>query len=1314
MHDDSHSDEFSGSHVNDNPPEAPMRVFSGAATPIPAVQLLSNGRYHAMITNAGGGYSRWKDIAVTRWREDATRDNWGTFCYLRDVANGEFWSSTCQPTRHPSAAYKANFSEACAAFHCYEQGMDVLTEIAVSPEDDVEVRRIGITNRSGARKVVDLTSYAEVVLAWAAADAAHPAFSNLFVQTEIIREQQAILCNRRSGAAGHAALWMFHLIVPDESVLGDTSYETDRMRFIGRGNSLVNPQAMREVGALPGSEGSVLDPIVAIRCRITLDPEQAATVAFVSGIGESRDACLTLIEKYQDRHFTNRVFDLACTHSRSVLRQLNATRADAQLYDRLADSIIYANASLRADPGILIKNRRGQSGLWGHSISGDLPIVLLQIGEPANIDLVRRLLQAHAYWRLKGLTVDLVICSSEGAGSRQPLHDQIMALITAGTEADLSDQPGGIFVRLVKTLSNEDRILLQSVARVVLDDRGGALADQISRLSLAEAVVPLFTPNRALHAEPAAAVESSRGDLLFFNGLGGFTPDGREYVVAIAPGQVTPAPWVNVLANPSFGAIVSESGCANTWSENAHEFLLTPWSNDPVSDSGGEAFYLRDEETGHFWSPTPWPCRGQGNYICRHGFGYSVFTHTEDDIESELWVYVALDAPIKFAVLKVRNKSSRLRRLSVTAYIEWVLGELRPKSMMHVITEMDPDIGALLARNAYNEEFGERIAFFDVDDATRSFSGDRTEFIGRNGTLTNPAAMSLPQLSGRVGAALDPCAAIRVPFELADGQEREIIFRLGAGQNGDDARHVVQRFRGSAAARGALEVVTNYWKRTLGAVGVETPDPSINVLANGWLVYQTMACRLWGRSAFYQSSGAFGFRDQLQDVMALVHTEPGLVRAHLLLCASRQFKEGDVQHWWHPPMGRGVRTRCTDDFLWLPLATCRYVSSTGDTNVLDESIHFLEGRPLKPEEESYYERPGRSDETATLYEHCVRAVQRGLRFGGHGLPLMGAGDWNDGMNKVGAQGRGESIWLGFFLHDVLMQFADVAQLHGDPAFVDLCRKEAAQLRRNIEQHGWDGEWYRRAYFDNGTPLGSASNPECRIDSIAQSWSVLSGAADAVRSRMAMDALDEHLVHRDDAVIQLLTPPFDKSTPDPGYIKAYVPGVRENGAQYTHAAVWAVMAFAALRDNRRAWELLSIINPVNHAGSAESIAIYKVEPYVVASDVYALPPHTGRGGWTWYSGSAGWMYRLIVESILGLRLEADKLHIEPCIPAHWASLKMNYRYRETVYHITVSQTRAADGVTMLTVDGSQRHDLVIPLVDDRQKHQADLRIRIAHS
>jgi cellobiose phosphorylase len=749
---------------------------------------------------------------------------------------------------------------------------------------------------------------------------------------------------------------------------------------------------------------------------------------------------------------------------------------------------------------------------------------------------------------------------------------------------------------------------------------------------------------------------------------------------------------------------------AYSWSENAHEFRLTPWGNDSVSDSGGEAFYLRDEERGHFWSPTPLPSRGATPYVTRHGFGYSVFEHTERGIRSELWVYVAMDAPIKFAVLKVRNQSSRSRRLSATGYAEWVLGDLRPKSSMHVITEMDPKCGALFARNPYNTEFRDRTAFFDVDDATRTVTGNRTEFLGRNGSLRSPAAMTRTRLSGKVGASLDPCAAIQVSFDLAAGQEREIVFRLGVGRDTDDARSLVHRFRGPTAARGALDGVWQHWKRTLGAVNVETPDPSLNMLANGWLLYQTLACRLWARSATYQSGGAFGFRDQLQDVMALIHAGPHLAREHLLRCAARQFLEGDVQHWWHPPTGRGVRTHCSDDYLWLPLTTCRYVLTTGDTGVLDEPIPFVQGRPVNADEDSYYDLPERSEETKSLYEHCVRAILNSLKFGEHGLPLIGSGDWNDGMNLVGEHGKGESVWLGFFLYDVLMRFAAVANARGDISFVERCQSEAASLRRNLEEHGWDGEWYRRAYFDDGMPLGSSVNPECQIDSIAQSWSVLSGAGDPERSRRAMEAVDKRLVRREHGLIQLLDPPFDQSTLNPGYIKGYAPGVRENGGQYTHAAIWAAMAFARLGDNRRAWELFTMINPVNHARSAAEAATYKVEPYVVAADVYAVPPHTGRGGWTWYTGSAAWMYRLIVESLLGLRLEVNKLRFAPCLPADWEGFKLHYRYRETVYHIAVLQTPAEHGEMRVTVDGIEQHDKTIPLVDDRKEHGVEVRIR----
>ena len=1285
-----------------------MRVFTDPNGPVPEVHLLSNGQYHVAISSAGGGYSRWGNLTVTRWREDPTRDCWGNFCYVRDTESGAVWSTAYQPTRRVSKTYEAIFTQSRAEFRRLDDQIETYTMVTVASDDNLELRRTKITNRSDRPRTIEVTSYAEVVLAPLANDEAHPAFSNLFVQSEIIPHRQAIICTRRRRSAEENPPWLVHMMTCTGETKGETSFETDRMKFLGRGRDTSFPVALDEVGALSNTQGSTLDPIVSIRHTFVLQPNESVQVNIVTGVADTRAGVVEFAEKYRDSNLTDRVFELAWTRGPILLQQLNATEADAQAYGRLAGSIIYASASRRAKASVLIRNRRGQSGLWSYGISGDLPIVLVRIRDHEKIDLVRHAIQAHAYWRMKGLHVDLVIWNEDDSVYRQSLQESILDMLAASTEATFIDRPGGVFVRRGEQMSDEDRLLLQTVARVVLQDDAGSLMDQVNRRGRFEVLIPALRPVKRVNLSTSTSPSSNR-DLAFFNGLGGFSQDGREYVIHQKAGESTPAPWVNVIANSQIGTVVSESGNSYTWSGNSHEFRLTPWNNDAVSDTCGEALYVRDEETGKYWSPSPSPARGKNSYVTRHGFGYSIFDYSEDGIVTELCMYVDVDAPVKFATLKISNQSGRLRQLSVTGYWEWVLGEVRSKSLMHVSTQLDPATNAIFAKNPYSPEFADQVVFVDCSETTRTYTGDRSEFIGRNGSLAAPAAMGRMRLSNRTGAGLDPCAAIQTQFNLDIQQEKTIVFTIGTAGSDDQARDLVQRFRGTSNAFRAIEGVWHYWSQTLGAVYVETPDPSVNFLANGWLLYQTLACRMWARSGFYQSGGAFGFRDQIQDAMAMIHAQPKLLREQLLRAASRQFREGDVQHWWHPPVGRGVRTHFSDDYLWLPLAVCRYVQTTGDTGLLEERVPFLTTRALHADEEANYDLPQVSSDVGSMYEHSIRALDNGLRFGIHGLPLMGCGDWNDGMNLVGQHGKGESVWLGFFLYDILMQFADLAERRGDGSNADRYRLEAGRLRGNIELHAWDGQWYRRAYFDDGTPLGSSENAECQIDSISQSWSILSGAGTQERSQQAMESLDRRLVRRDARLIQLLDPPFDKSDLNPGYIKGYVPGVRENGGQYTHSAVWTVMAFAEMGDYEKAWELFRMINPITHGSTPEAIARYRVEPYVVAADVYAVAPHIGRGGWTWYTGSAGWMYRLITESLLGLELDVDKLRFHPKPPRDWPSYKIHYRYRETFYHITVQNSGGGSNILKLIMDGQQQQEHFVPLVDDRKDHQVEIEL-----
>jgi cyclic beta-1,2-glucan synthetase len=1270
--------------------EPTVRRYVTPQTRSPRTHLLSNGSYSVMVTNAGGGYSRRQNLAMTRWREDITTDAWGSFCYVRDLETGEVWSTTHQPTGRAAEEYEATFAFDRAVWRRLDSQLEIRTEVVVSPEDDVELRRVSITNHSPRGRTVELTSYAEVVLAPADADLAHPAFSNLFVETVAVPERDALICVRRP-RSGTDHAYLIHVLSGRGRIGGPTTFETDRARFIGRGRTIDRPAALFGTEPLSNTTGAVLDPIVSLRQSLRLPPGGTARLAFTTGYADSEEGARRLIEKYHDRRAVARALALASTHSQVEIRHLGLTLEDTMLFQRLAGRLLYGDPRLRL-PDAVTLNQSSQRELWKHGISGDVPILLARLSEHNELQLFRELLKAHEYLRGKGFLFDLVILNMHGTSYRQDFQDALQQIAESGPEQSWIDRPGGVFLRRADLMTPEDQVLLGHL-QVPFDP------------------LPEPTPqSRVAAAKTDPTIQPQRiptGDLEMFNGFGGFAEDGREYLIDVhrTPGVMGPVPWSNVVAYPRFGFAATESGPGCTWSENSHDNRLTPWQNDPVRDPSGEAVFIRDEESGRFWSATPLPS-GEGQpYLVRHGQGYSTWQHTRDGIESTLRVFAPIDQPVKLFELTLRNTSSRPRRFSVTLYVEWVLGENRTRSALQVVTSREPATGAVMARNAFRDAFADRVAFLDLyPGSDRTITGDRSEFIGRNGTLGQPAAMTRVALSNRTGAALDPCGAVQVQVTLAPNEERTTVGMLGEAGDLTEVRALVQRYRDPQAVASASDEARGFWDGILGTLVVKTPDRALDLMLNRWLLYQALSCRIWGRSAFYQSSGAFGFRDQLQDVLALLLSAPQLARQHLVRAASRQFVEGDVQHWWHEPDGQGVRTRCSDDRLWLAYATLQYVNATGDRSVLDELVPFLQGRPLNPDEDEAYERPSVSHVRAPLYEHCVRAVALNLETGPHGLPLIGTCDWNDGMNLVGREGRGESVWLGWFLYSILGPFADLAASCGEPDRAESYRRHRERLAEALEQ-AWDGAWYRRAYFDDGTPLGSASNKECQIDAIAQSWAVLSGCANPARAQQAMQSTDEHLVRRSDGLVLLLTPPFDRMTPNPGYIQGYLPGIRENGGQYTHAALWTALAWIRMGEGGKAGELLSLMNPINHARTSAQVERYRTEPYVVAADVYSHPAHTGRGGWTWYTGSAAWMYRVGVEGLLGISLHGGALRIDPCIPPDWPGYQAHYKSAHAEYQIAVENPDGVSrGVRRVEVDGVEQTGQDISIAADDKVHQ----------
>ena len=1274
----------------------------------PRTAVLSNGSYTVLVTAAGAGTSRWGETVLTRWRSDPSVEAWGTWIYLRDLASGELWSTALEPTGGAEDSCAAVFAPHAVELRRRHGTLHTRTTVAVAADHLVEIRRVTLTNEGDRPRRLWLASYAEVVLAAQGADLRHPAFSRLFVESEFRPAERTLLFQRRRRSPEERPVVLGHTLVLDRRPRPELRWETDRARFLGRGRSRRSPQALDDPErGFTGTAGATLDPVLALGCALDLAPGETVEAIFLTAAGPSETAVLRTLGPLSSPRQIDRVVEQSRVRGEAELRELGIEPGEARQLGDLLSRVLAPREGLRshlAAPAGAI-----EPALWPHGISGDLPILLVRVRDPAGIELVRQALRAQAWWRRRRAGVDLVLLDEVSRGYDRPLADRLQRAVARIGQDGGGRGSGRAFVLGADQLGGRLPELLAS-ARVVLDNAAGPLADQLARGEGGAAALPEFVPVPGALPAPEAPPLARPVGLLADNGLGGFSAGGGEYAIFLPPGRRTPAPWVNVVANPGFGFLVSEAGAGCTWAGNSGEGRLTPWHNDPVADPAGEAVYLRDEETAALWSPTPAPAPAAAPYEVRHAAGRTRFRHRSHGLDQELELFVDPAAPVKLAVLRVRDLWLRPRRLTVTYYAEWVLGAIREHTAPFIVPDYDPDTGALLAWSRAGSAAGRGVAFLAASRRPHGLTADRAEFLGPQGDPARPEGLARIGLSGAVRPGLDPCAALQIHLDLAPGEEAAVHFVLGQGRDRAEALALARRFRAPEAAGAAASESEQGWRLRLGGIRVATPDAGIDRMLNRWLPYQAIACRMWARTALYQSSGAYGFRDQLQDAANLAAVVPDLAREHLLRAAARQFEEGDVLHWWHPETGFGVRSRCSDDLLWLPWACARYVAVTGDRGVLDEQIPFLTAPPLAADE---IERSGRFEtgaSAATLYRHCLRAIARGATRGPHGLPLIGSGDWNDGLNRLGLAGRGESVWLGWFLCAVLRDFAPLCAAAGEPERGAGLKEEAREYARALEEHGWDGAWYRRAYDDEGRPVGSAANDECRIDLIAQAWAVLSGAGDPERCALAMASVRERLLRRDEGLLLLLAPPFDRSDLDPGYIRAYPPGVRENGGQYTHAAVWGAWAFAELGEGDLAVELLRMLLPVERAATPGGAERYQVEPYVAAADVYGVAPHAGRGGWTWYTGAAAWLHRFGLEGILGLRRRGDVLEVEPCIAREWPGFDAEIRAGAAVYEIrVVNPEGVCRGVREVELDGRRLDRPRVPLHDDGGRHRVVVRM-----
>ena len=1277
------------------------RKYTTAITKTPETNIISNGNYYLMMTNSGSGYSKRNDIMVYRWREDATTDNTGMFFYIKNINSNEYWSATFEPCKHEGEDYEVIFLPDKCEFKRKDGNLRTYTEVTVSQEDEGEVRRLSITNSSSHKREVEITSYLEVTLAPYNADLVHPAFGNLFIETEFVQEPMCIIASRRPKSK-EEKLWLMQTIAVEGKQIGSVQYETSRVNFIGRNRNLVNPRAMDNDVQLTKSIGAVIDPIISMRIRVLIEPGKTCRVAYSTVTANSREKAIQLANKYRNMSNIDRIFQLSWTEVQLEMKYLGIKSNQVNMYQKMASKILFINDLFKDRYEYITKVNQGQSALWPYGISGDLPIVLLIIREEKHMELVRQLINAHEYWSLKGLSVDLVILNLQDTSYVQLLQDKIRDTVNS-RRANKKNVPGGIYIYNNSTIAKSDIEFFIAISRVVIDAEKDEFVKHIKYAAGKKAIYG-NTSNR--YKDNTSNYSFNISGLQYFNDIGGFSKDGKSYFIILRDYRNTPAPWINVISNKKFGFHISENGVSYTWNKNSRENKLTTWSNDPVVDGEAEALYIKDDVTKKIWSISPKPIRDSGEYVIEHGYGFSTFKHEANEILGEMTVFADMNESVKICRIKLKNIGEVKRKLSLTYYAKLVLGVCHEQTAQYIYTGFNSKEEYIYAVNPYSECFGRGICYMKIlGGKDSSYTSSREEFIGRGGDISEPKGLEYEGFSGKIGAGFDPCFAENTKIELDENEEGEILILLGQEDSFEEISKVIEKYSSVEIWIEELCKVKDYWERMFNVIQVTTPDNSMNIMLNGWLMYQVVACRYFARTAFYQSGGAYGFRDQLQDVMAICYLNPDITRKHILYSASRQYLEGDVQHWWHPYVESGIRTRFSDDLLWMPYVVADYIQNTGDYSILDEEVLYLEDEQLKEGEDERYKISNVSNKKGNIYEHCIKAIEKSLKFGPHNIPLMGSGDWNDGMSTVGNKGQGESVWLGWFLYSILDKFQAICKFKSDDKRSDEYLKLKEFIRKNIEINAWDGSWYRRAYFDNGTPLGSVENDECQIDAISQSWAVISGAAKESRAREAVDALERNLIKEDKGVMLLLTPAFDKSSLEPGYIKGYIPGVRENGGQYTHAAIWSVLALAKMCHNDRAYKSFSMINPINHTKTYLNCEIYKVEPYVMAADVYAVDSHVGRGGWSWYTGAAGWMYRTGIETILGLEFNENYgFTISPCIPSNWKGYTMKYTRGQCVYNIKVERNSEVG----IWLDGNMIHNKVVPFLSEGE-HEVKVNI-----